>query len=80
MLDAKIGEFHGVFLRLDRVACDLELKVELQEREVVARHIAHERQNHRMTRVFRGEELRARRFCGAAQFPKKIQLERGVCR
>ena len=43
VLDAKIGELHRVFLRLDRLAGDLELKVKLQEREIVARHVAHER-------------------------------------
>src|SRR6266851_3442520 len=43
MLDAKIGELHRVFLRLNRLARDLKLQIKLQEREIVAGHVAHER-------------------------------------
>src|SRR6266567_1262868 len=43
MLDAKIRELHRVLLRLDGLARDLELKIKLQESEISARHVAHER-------------------------------------
>ena len=59
VLDAKIGELHRIFLRLDGVARDLELKVELQEREIVARHVAHERQHDRLPRILGGKQFGA---------------------
>src|SRR5467141_1188870 len=43
VLDPKIGELHRVFLRLNRLARDLKLQIKLQEREIVAGHVAHER-------------------------------------
>src|SRR6267378_5283069 len=78
VIDAKLGELHRVFLRLDGLARDLELQVKLQEREIVTRHVAHERQYDRLPRILCCKELGACRLIGATQPTEEIQLERCI--
>ena len=58
-LKAQIGELDRIYLRLDRLVRDLELQVELQEREVVAGHVAHQGQYDRLPRGFSSQQLGA---------------------
>ena len=78
VLDAKIGELDGIFLRLDGLARDLELQIELQKREIVARHVADQRQYDRLPRILGGQQFGARRFRCASQLAEEVQLERCV--
>src|SRR5229473_5587772 len=75
MLDAKIGELHRVLLGLDGLARDLKLQIKLQESEIGARHVTHERQYDRLARIFCRKEFSARRLGRPAQPSEKIQLE-----
>src|SRR6266446_10849887 len=75
MIDAKLGELHRVFLRLDGPARNLKLQVKLQEREIVTRHVAHKRQYDRLPRILCCEELGACRLICAAQPAEEVQLE-----
>jgi hypothetical protein len=52
----------GILLCLHGVSRDLELEIKLQEREVIARHIAYERKHGRPLPILSGKELGARRF------------------
>src|SRR5258708_32429975 len=75
MLNAKIGELHRVLLGRDRLARDLTLKIKLQESEIGARHVTHERQYDCLPRILCRKEFRARGLGGATQPAEKVQLE-----
>src|SRR5712664_1375279 len=78
MLDAKISELDRVLLGLDGLARDLKLKIKLQESEIGARHVTHERQYDRLARIFCRKEFSARRLGRATQPSEEVQLERRV--
>ena len=48
VVEPQLRQLDGIFLGLHGVARDLEFEIELQEREVVARHVADEREYDRM--------------------------------
>ena len=80
MIDANLGELHRVFLRRDGLARDLELRVKLQEREIVTGHVAQERQYDRLPRILCCKELGASRLICATQPTEEVQLKRCVGR
>ena len=51
-IKSELRQFDGIGLRVDRLSCDLELKVQLQESEVVTRQVADEGQNYYLPRIF----------------------------
>ncbi len=53
----QIGELDRIYLCLHRIARDLELQVELQQREVVGGHITHQGQYDGLPRGFRSQQL-----------------------
>jgi len=65
------SELDGILLGLHGVARDLELQIKLQEREVVTRHVADKREHDRALRIFRGQNLGARRFSFSAAACRK---------
>ena len=80
VLDAEFRELNGIFLGLYGLVGDLELQIELQEREIVAGDVAHQRQDHGLPCILGGQELSAGRFRGTAQLAEKVQLERRIGR
>jgi hypothetical protein len=80
VLEAKLRQLHGIFLSLDRVAGDLELQVERQKREIVAGDVTHQREDLGLPGLFGGQKLGARRFSGASQLAKKIELKAHIAR
>ena len=78
VIEPQVGKFDRIGLGLDRLSRDRELQVELQQREIVARHIADEGQYDDLARIFGGQELGACCFVGAAQLSEEIQLESRV--
>ncbi len=59
MVDAKIGELNRVFLSFDGFVGDLELKVKLEKREIVAGQVTDQGQYDSLPGVFSGQELSA---------------------
>ena len=78
VLKAQPGKFDRIGLGVDCLTRDRELQVELQEREVVAGHIADQGQCDDLACVLRCQKLGASCFIGAAQATEEIQLERRV--
>ena len=67
VLKPQLGKFDRIGLGLDRLPRDRELQIKLQQREIVARHIADEGQCDDLARIFGGQQLSAGCFVGAAQ-------------
>jgi len=80
MADSEFSQPDGILLGLDRIPGDLELEVEVEKREIVARHVAHECQDNRLLSILGREELSAGRFGSPPQAAEKIQLERRIRR
>src|SRR5258708_16691540 len=80
VVQAKIGQLHRSFLRRHSVACDLQLQVKLQQREIITGNVADQRQNDRLPRILGCKQLRAGRFRRATQLAEEVQLEGGVGR
>src|SRR5882762_9301017 len=74
------SQFDGIFLCVHRVSRDLEFQIKLQKHEVVARHIADEREHDGTLRILSSQELGARRFSLSSQLAEQVELERHVCR
>ena len=69
---------HALAPRVDRSPADRELLVDLEQRDVARRHVAHERQQHRAPRLLGGQDVRARGFRRAREPTPQIHLERQV--
>lgn len=78
MIEPVLHKPHGIFLSLDGVAGDLQLQVEVKQREVIAGHITHKREDGGLAGVLAGQHLSTRRLGLAAQLTKKVELECGV--
>ncbi len=52
----------------------------MQQREIIARNVAHQRQYHRLPRILRRQQFRARSLRRAPQLAEKVQLKRGIAR
>ena len=57
VVKAQTGELDRIYLRLDRIPRDLELQIELQQREVVGGDVADQGQYDRLPRGFSSQEL-----------------------
>ena len=75
VLEAVLRQLDGIFLGLDCVAGDLELQVKGKKREIVTGYVAHQREDLGPLGKFGSQKLSARRFGGAAQLAKKVQLK-----
>ena len=54
VVESQLGQLDRLFLGFDRVFGDLELEVKPEELEVVARHVTHQRQDHRLLGLLSG--------------------------
>ena len=75
VVEPQLGQLDGIFLGLHRVARDLEFEIELQQREVVARHIANKGEYDSIPRILGSQELGPRSLGGTSQTTEEIQLE-----
>src|SRR5580704_16201448 len=80
VIHSERSEFDGILLGLHGVAGDLELEIEVQKREIIAGHVADEREHDGALRILSGQELGTRRFGLFAQLAEEVQLEGGVSR
>src|SRR5260370_1156484 len=78
VVQAELRQLDGVFLGRDRIASDLELQVQGKKREIVTGHVAHQSEDFGPLGILGSQKLGARRFGGASQLAKKVQLKRRV--
>src|SRR5579864_2025709 len=71
----ELSQFDRIGLCPYCLASDLELKIKLQESEVVTRKVADKGQDHRLTCILCSQELGACGFGGPTQAAKEIELK-----
>ncbi len=80
VLEAQFGELDRILLGLHRVFCDLKLQVEVAKQKVIARHIAHQRQDYGLLCVLGAQQLSPGCFGRASIAPEQVHLKDNVCR
>ena len=75
VLETRFGQLDRIFLGADCFLCDLKLQVEVAQQEVIACHVAHQREDYSLLCVLCAQQLSPCRFGCAPIAPEQVHLK-----